>query len=579
MFLQRILIILFSAVLLLLLHAEASGQDQTLSHRHRVMQEIDAAYHSGRISLDQKVLYKFYAGLKQEKLPTQFKTSDREIVKCGTPAQIDFQKYKSQLTSATLTEIESLQAETETQATETYTSPSGKFLLHYETSGQHAVPPEDADGNNVPDYVEWTASAADSSWRHQVSTLDYVDPVIPGDPYDIYFQDLNFYGQTVISGSTTYIEVHNTFENFPPNTDPEGNIKGAIKATVAHELKHAINYLINNWSGETTTWEEMDATLMEEVVYDNVNDYYNYLTNSSSIFENPQSSFYPGSYYHVSWALYFEEKFGPDFWPNVWKRIEENPSGIRFTEAMENELGGEGAFQQNYVESHLWHLASGQLNSAESYGFEEREVYPNPTIKDRFSGKDSSATTVSLQRFAANYIELSPGQETEGFIRIELSRAYPNTGLGLIAYLKNGETEQQIVTGGDGGPIVEQTPWEWSAINRLGIVIANGSESSSDSYRIKITSDIPEEITLSQNYPNPFNPGTVIPFTLSEPSRVQIKIYDVTGRLVTTLVDEPRPAGFYDDTRFNGSNLASGVYFYQLVTDQKVLSKKMTLIK
>ncbi len=353
----------------------------------------------------------------------------------------------------------------------------------------------------------------------------------------------------------------------------------SLKATIAHELKHSIQYAATQWSGESDLWAEMDATLMEEVVYDNVNDYYNYLTNPSSIFENPQSSFYPGSYYHVSWALYFEEKFGPDFWPNVWKRIEANPSGIRFTEAMQNELGGESIFQQNYVESHLWHLASGQLNSADNYGFEEREVYPNPTIKEQFSGKDSSATAVSLQRFAANYIELSPGQETEGFIRIELSRAYPNTGLGLIAYLKNGETEQQVITGGDGGVIVEQTPWEWSAVNRLGIVIANGSENSSDSYRIKITSDIPEEITLSQNYPNPFNPGTVIPFTLTESSRVQIKIYDVTGRLVTTLIDEERPAGFYFDVRFNGSNLASGIYFYQLITDQKVLSKKMTLIK
>ncbi len=224
MFLQRIVIILLSAILLVLLHAEVYGQDQTVRHRHRVMQEIDAAYHSGRISLDQKVLYKFYAGLKQEKLPSQFKILDREIIKCGTPAQIDFQKYKSQLAPATVTEIESLTAETETLATETYSSPSGKFLLHYETSGQNAVPPEDTDGNNVPDYVEWAGAAADSSWRHEVETLDYTDPVLTGEPYEVFFKSFGFYGQTVISGSTTYIEVHNNFENFPPNTDPEGNV-------------------------------------------------------------------------------------------------------------------------------------------------------------------------------------------------------------------------------------------------------------------------------------------------------------------------------------------------------------------
>jgi hypothetical protein len=232
-----------------------------------------------------------------------------------------------------------------------------------------------------------------------------------------------------------------------------------------------------------------------------------------------------------------------------------------------------------FSESHLWHFASGPNNSSPDYGFEEREEYPNPTVNQSYTGKDSSATAITLGGFNANYIVLNPGLEEEGFIRIEMARSNLDTGIGLIAYLKDGTTEQQIFTGGTALNLAFQTPWQWTDINRVGIVVTNGSENINDSYSIKITSDIPDEISLSQNYPNPFNPGTFIPFNLSEETRVQIKIYDITGRLVTTLLDEERPAGFYFDVRFNGSNLASGVYFYQLITDQKVLSKKMTLIK
>ncbi|NGP77637.1 T9SS type A sorting domain-containing protein [Balneolaceae bacterium YR4-1] len=580
MSLQRIPTIILCALLLILAATEVRAQQPVDSHSHRIMHDIDKAYRDGRINLDQKILYKFYAGLKKEKLPSEFTIGDQEYVKCGTPAQVDFIKHKNQLSESTVTEIETLTGTSVTQAQETYLSPSGMFLFHYETSGTDAVPLDDTSpANGIPDYVEQAGIAADSSWRHQIATLNYSDPIIPGDPYDIYFRNFGFYGQTAISGNTTYIEVHNNFQNFPPNTDPEGNPIGALKVTIAHELKHAIQYVATEWAGESDRWVEMDATLMEEVVYDNVNDYYNYLNNSSSIFENPQNSFYPGSYFHVSWALYFEEKYGPDFWPQVWDRLQQNPTGTRFTEAIQSVLGSADIFQRDYIESHLWHLAAGQLNSVDNYGFEERTLYPNPTIKERFSGKDSTTTSVGLQKFAANYIELSPGQESEGFIRVELSRSNASTGLGLIAYLKDGSTEQQIMTGGGNQGIVQQTPWEWSSISRLGIVIGNGNENLGDSYRLKVTSDIPEAISLIQNYPNPFNPGTVIPFNLSTQSRVQLKVYDITGRLVSTLVDEERPAGFYRDVRFNGSNLASGVYFYQLVTDQKVLVKKMTLIK
>lgn len=93
-----------------------------------------------------------------------------------------------------------------------------------------------------------------------------------------------------------------------------------------------------------------------------------------------------------------------------------------------------------------------------------------------------------------------------------------------------------------------------------------------------ISSEIPEEFSLSQNYPNPFNPKTVISFQLSVDSKVLIKVYDVQGKEVETLLNERMNAGTYE-VSFDASHLSSGVYFYRLTTDGFIETKSMMLIK
>jgi parallel beta-helix repeat protein len=90
--------------------------------------------------------------------------------------------------------------------------------------------------------------------------------------------------------------------------------------------------------------------------------------------------------------------------------------------------------------------------------------------------------------------------------------------------------------------------------------------------------EIPREFMLYQNYPNPFNPYTTIKYSLPTNEKVTIKIYDILGRLVTTLVNEFKKAGYYD-VKFDGTNYASGVYFYRIDAGKYVDSKKMILVK
>jgi hypothetical protein len=89
---------------------------------------------------------------------------------------------------------------------------------------------------------------------------------------------------------------------------------------------------------------------------------------------------------------------------------------------------------------------------------------------------------------------------------------------------------------------------------------------------------------LQQNYPNPFNPQTTIAFSLKERGRVRIDVYNVAGQLVKAVLDESRAAGSYTDVRWDGrdaagSAVASGVYFYKLVTDGFSQTRKMVLLK
>ncbi len=86
-----------------------------------------------------------------------------------------------------------------------------------------------------------------------------------------------------------------------------------------------------------------------------------------------------------------------------------------------------------------------------------------------------------------------------------------------------------------------------------------------------------DEFSL-QNYPNPFNPVTVISFSIAEKSFVTLTVYDLLGREVNTLVNQNKESGSYS-VRFDASSLSSGVYIYRLETNQKVLTKRMTVIK
>ena len=111
---------------------------------------------------------------------------------------------------------------------------------------------------------------------------------------------------------------------------------------------------------------------------------------------------------------------------------------------------------------------------------------------------------------------------------------------------------------------------------RLKQVDYNGSFEYSDI--VSVVFDLPTEYALGQNYPNPFNPSTKIKYSVPQNGLVSLIVYDLTGQVVATLLNEVKEAGNYE-LNFNAAGLSSGVYFYKMISENFTQVKKMSILK
>ncbi|MEX2574966.1 MAG: T9SS type A sorting domain-containing protein [Balneolaceae bacterium] len=571
---------------------------QQPSPAEQVFQQIDNAYKNGALTLDSALREKFRVVFEPEKASRTFMPENGVQARCLTSLFSEFEKKKDRLSPEVARELNAYrQANCSRPETEfSHVSQSGNFRIHYDTSGPHAVPSESRPGSNVPVFVERTAFAADSSWKHLTDRLGFADPLITSvlEPYNIHYRDFSFYGVTCSDGLSSFMVLNNNFEGFPENDHPEGNRRGALYVTTAHEYKHASQYATNRWDGppeeDTEAWIEMDAVMIEDIIFPDVNDYFHYIKTALrsdipdllSIFGNPEIP-PPVAYSHATWMLYFAEKYGMPFWVDVWDRFRLQPAKA-FTEAIRESLyqyddeSGDTAFEQNHIENLAWHLSSGPVLSGFDFGFIKRDDYPHARFNLNVTTlPDSTASDETLRPLGGHFIQVSPAAGTFGNPRITVRHEREGIGVGIIGYFHDGSVEYTQVTGRDRLTEI-QTDWLWEDLEKMGVVVVNVDEESTNSYSFRIESVSPEEIALFQNYPNPFTSSTHIRFAVDTEQRVRLEIYDILGRRVAGLADRQYARGFHD-VSFEAEGLASGVYIYRLTAGRRVLSKKMMFIK
>jgi hypothetical protein len=99
------------------------------------------------------------------------------------------------------------------------------------------------------------------------------------------------------------------------------------------------------------------------------------------------------------------------------------------------------------------------------------------------------------------------------------------------------------------------------------------------SQEVEVLVVVPKVFALNQNYPNPFNPNTTIEFTLAENGFTSLKVFDILGRGVATLVNESLKAGIEHQVLFDAAQLSSGIYFYKLECGKQLQVRKLILMK
>ena len=368
--------------------------------------KIQADYSSGKINFEYQLLQKFYYTFNKSKLAPEYVDLDLTPLKCGTEIVMEFYNHKEELSTNAIEQISHfLNSPFEkTSTSSVYITPSGKFQITYDTTGTNAVPTADYDGDGIPDYVEWVGSYFDYAWHVEIDSLGYLAPPIGTGQFQVSFANMGYYGYTEpISGQLTRIVLHNNFLGFPPNTDPEGNQKGAAKVTAAHEFKHATQIMYNYWN-EPTWFLEMDATWMEDIAYNQVNDYYNYLPYSQ--IAEPGRSFNGGEGYEdCIWMHYLSQKFGVLINRQIWER--RKISSELIYDNFNNILAQySSTFIKGYKEYFTWNFACGSNVSPLLRSYKEATNYPTPTVCRTKPIPDSSAGCGSTE-LSANYFYYS----------------------------------------------------------------------------------------------------------------------------------------------------------------------------
>ncbi len=185
--------------------------------------------------------------------------------------------------------------------------------------------------------------------------------------------------------------------------------------------------------------------------------------------------------------------------------------------------------------------------------------------------RDRSTFGASLNEAGQVVLHWSTATETnnQGF---EVERKSANGEYIVIGHVKGNGTTTEMKQ----YSYVDASVVPGKYLYRLKQVDFSGAFEYSNAVEVEVTA--PLTYNLAQNYPNPFNPSTLISYQIPEKNLVTLKVYDMLGNLVTTLVNNEQNAGSYQVT-FDASQYTSGVYFYTITAGKFTSTKKLMLIK
>ena len=470
-----------------------------------------------------------------------------------------------------------------------YISSLGHFKIHYDIEGNDAPDMTDANENGIPDYVESASSIFEHVWYVEIDSLGFILPESDGElgggpEVDVYIENLCdvygcVYGWTTpdvsgTSSSSSFITIDNDYKE----SIYDSNGIDGLSVTAAHEFFHTIHFSYYNNYNKAAWLFESTAVWMEDVVYDDVNDYFSYL-----------GSFYTNLYKPVTYLSYkygacvfikyLESRFGYEIVKILWQTTGERQN---FSSAILQDVFGDD-FANVLGQFAVWNYFTGTRSRPELY-FKEGSNYPYASITGNYfeyPAVDSSFTQLMGSRHHRFVLE----EEADDPITISF---YPyETGSWEVNLIGYREYDNPAVWNLNSGEITVENPadYNWFVLVPTCILTWGSNHeyvysATSGSVNITAAGEIsqPEAFTLYGNYPNPFNPSTTITFDIYEKNPVKLSIYNSMGQEVSTLFNRIASQGKYS-LNFRAKGISSGLYIIILESNGKIESRKMLLLK
>lgn len=526
-------------------------------------------------------------------------------VRCLTPLVAEYHAHRDHLSAEAVREIDACLAPPPRRGLDSHVSPSGLFELLFTTTGPDSVPSADTDpANGVPDWIEACAEAADESWAVEITGVGFTAPDLPPDgTYDIHFENLGggFYGYTEISGGTTFIAIHSTFGGvgWPgPNDDPDGTPIGRARATIAHEFKHASQYTGSAWS--EGYWIELDAMWVEDVVFDQVNDWHNWVGfGSLSQLDEPATRLDnggEGSYEDCLWQHHLAQEYGNGLIVDVWNRRATDPG-----EDMKDSYAGAMALHATswataWPAFYDWCWFTGS-RAEPPFGFDDApDLYRMRLLEPAVTSFPFDSGPQAVDRLAAHPRRFQDSA-LPGFPRVRFDGADGHDAftLSVIAEETDGAftiTHPPLDAARNADYVV---PTPWSDLQYVGVIVTNHAPHGvTASYELQVTdlavgtgvaSGSPpsgDRLRLEAS-PNPTGGSVRLAWTAPWTGRARIRVLDVAGRTVRRLVDTEVDAGTgearWDGRDDAGRRVPAGVYWARIDIGATSAARRLTVVR
>ena len=491
---------------------------------------------------------------------------------------------------------------------------NGIFRFHFTTTGRNAVNTTDDNNDGIPNYIDSVSVVFNIISNGIHKGQGYLMP--PSDDfytsnrdkggsehYDIYIRNISsrYYGytqpeefaqgkgdnersKTVVEKNafTSYMVIRNNYINFPlPELEN-------IKVTVAHEYFHAIQFGYDGW--EMPWLLEASAVWMEEEMYDDINDCYQYM---SDWFNQPHKSLDEDGYHWYGSFIFFEyiaqhmggaETIRRLFNESVQSNSRERDGSHAALNASLKQQGF--SFQQALNGMSVANKIMSSLPAADNFAYDEAESYPvdGPAILKKVNFQTGNRDTVfstRLSRFASQYVQII----TQKPVQVDLiNTSGPMSDLQLNAILKKNDNSYLVIS----SPSINIDPVELKSIHLS--VVSHDTVGGDWNYQLAIQdgksgtdANVPVEFTIGNPYPNPFNGNVQFSIYMLKESSVSIDVIDLSGKRAKRLYKGNLSAGNHN---FNwhgkdssGNQVASGVYYIKVSGKSSEDWRPVTFVK